>query len=116
MPKIRLLAPAAAVARGPQTINGRSYAPAAGTFLDVDDSDAEALCRNGWLKVALVGPTASRPVLNGNATPIYAATPGSMYVDTSLGKLIVCDGTYDTTPGLPAFSGVWRDAVTGAIV
>ncbi len=81
-----------------KVVNGRTYTAAAGQPIDVPDFDANLLQANGWTLVALSGPTSARPV---GTLGVYAATPGTRFFDTTLGKLIVFDGA------------VWRDPATG---
>jgi len=100
MATFRMLPP---VSVGEQTrvINGRTYSASPGVALDIFDSDAQTLSANGWLKVALSGPSSARPSPNPNGTPPYLAAAGFHYIDTTLGKLVVFDGQ------------VWRDPLTG---
>jgi hypothetical protein len=95
----RMLPPPAVIN---QTIvaNGRSYTGEPGSVFDIVDCDAVMLSANGWTKVALSGPTSARPSTN----PPYVAAPGLQFFDTSLGKIIIFDGT------------VWRDPVNGNAV
>jgi len=66
------------------SVNGRNYKQALGNFVDVLDMDAATLCANGWVRVCLSGPTASRPSTNPNLTPPYTASNGMIYFDTTL--------------------------------
>jgi hypothetical protein len=68
-------------------------------LVDVYDADAEVLEANAWLRIAPSGPTSARP--NGGALGFYNASPGVMYYDTTLAKLIIFDGAN------------WRDPVNG---
>jgi hypothetical protein len=43
------------------TVNGRVYSGTPGTAQDVPDFDAAGLAGNGWVRVALSGPTTARP-------------------------------------------------------
>jgi hypothetical protein len=82
-------------------INGRAYSAVPGGFLDVLDSDAQELQANGWVWVAPSGPTGARPT---GRLGLYQASPGTLFYDTTLSKLIVCDGVN------------WRDPVNGNAV
>lgn len=112
MPTVRLMAPVLfagrpnpAVTGSPVNVNGRLYPPVApGTMIDVPDFDAAGLCGNGYTRIALSGPTSARPSTNPNMSPPYVAAPGVLFLDTTLGKLIVHDGV------------TWRDPVTGSAV
>jgi hypothetical protein len=64
------------------TVNGRTYSAAPGATVDVADYDANVLSANGWIKMALVGATAARPV-----NPRI----GDLFVDTTIGAIIVSD-------------------------
>ena len=91
---VRLLSPAKTV-----TIvkDGRVYtSTGAGVAIDAHESDLHALESVGYTAVAPSGLTAARP-----ANP----RKGQQFVDTTLAKLIVADGT-----------GTWRDLLTGASV
>ena len=82
---------------------GRNYtASGPGVVQDVPDQDAQILGANGWQIIALVGTTAQRPN-NPSMTPAMPFA-GQEYVDTTLGAVIVFDGT------------TWRNAITGAAV
>lgn len=100
---IRMLPPPAVIS---QTIvvNGRSYSGAPGAVMDILDADAVMLSANGWVKVALSGPTSARPLTSQATGSLYFAAPGLQFYDTSLGKIVVFDGA------------TWRDPVTGAAV
>jgi hypothetical protein len=96
---IRLLPPTNAQQ---QTIvaNGRSYSSTPGHVVDVLDFDATVLTANGWLRVAQSGTTAQRPAssqANG-----FAAAPGTPFYDTTVGALLMYDGS------------AWRSPVDGA--
>jgi hypothetical protein len=82
MSNVRLLPPTD-VHYQAMTVNCRSYAAAPGATVDVNDSDAAVLTANSWIKVAVVGATTARPV-NPNV--------GSLFVDTTVGAIIVSDG------------------------
>jgi hypothetical protein len=77
------------------TVSGRTYKAAPGAILDVPDFDAPGLMANGWIEVATVGTTAQRP-----AKPNLA----QKYMDTSLGLIVVFDGSK------------WRNSITAAAV
>jgi hypothetical protein len=80
-------------------IRGRTYTCAAGAFVDVPDFDAGELEVNGWTIATLggFGPTSGRPRPD-------ATKRGLTFVDTSLSKMIICNGA------------AWLDPVTGAEV
>ncbi len=107
MPNIRMLPP---IAIANQTIQrpgnggpGRTLSGTPGSYLDVSDADAVILEANGWSRVALVGPTANRPPPTGLA-PAFCANPGTKYLDTTIGAVIVFDGA------------TWRNPLTGGAV
>lgn len=79
-------------------VNGRPYTCAYGSTIDVADFDAHIMDANGWSDLGIVGPTSARPVFMVNQGE------DSVYIDTTLGYMIVYDGV------------VWRNPVTGAIV
>jgi hypothetical protein len=83
------------------TINGRSYSASPGSVLDVLDYDAAILEANGWIRVAPSGPSSARPT---GRLGLYQSAPGTLFYDTTLSKLIVCDGQS------------WRDPATGSAV
>lgn len=103
MPLIRVLSPASA--RSPiTTAAGQTYPQVPGTMLDVDAHIAEFLAGNGWTKVGTVGPTASRPSSSiASTVGVYLAQAGSYHMDTTLGALVIHDGT------------TWRNPLTGAV-
>lgn len=82
---------------GAATTAQGKYKPGKGTTLDVFDDTAEyqTLTSNGWLRLAPVGTTAQRP------TSVHAP---SLYIDTTLGYMIVFDGIS------------WVNPVSGAAV
>jgi hypothetical protein len=91
---VRLMSPPKAVS---VVKEGRAYtSQGAGTVIDAHESDLHALDSAGYTFVALSGPTTVRP-----ASP----RKGQVFVDTTLGKVIVADGV-----------GTWRDPVAGAAV
>ena len=104
MPNYRMMPPAI-VAGGPvtsqqnMTVNGRTYAGAPGSVLDVPDMDGAVLAANSWIRVANSGTTAQRPT-STNAP--FRAAPGAQYWDTSLSKMVIYDGI------------TWRDPATGS--
>jgi len=79
------------------TVNGRTYAAAAGAFIDVPDFDAVVMAANGWVNASVggAGTTAQRPV---------RPAANTVYMDTSLSLLIIWDGK------------AWRNKITGAAV
>ena len=85
------------------TANGRSYSGAPGTAQDVSDMDAGILAANGWIKVALSGPTTARPSANPTVTPPYTAARGLHFYDTTLSAVVIFDGaTWRTPAGVSA--------------
>jgi hypothetical protein len=68
----------------------RSYTVAGGSFADVqgdvNSGDAASLRSQGFIVVAQSGPTSARPVFSAGQSP------GFMYLDTTLGKIVVWDG------------------------
>jgi hypothetical protein len=85
------------------SVFGRSYTGTPGTIKDVPLGDADVLGTAGWMRLpGMSGPTSGRPTPRDADT--YAATPGELYLDTSLGLVIMFDGA------------VWRNPVTGAAV
>jgi hypothetical protein len=100
----RVLSPA--TARSPFALNnGQTVAQVPGTYQDVSDSQADQLCANGWLRVGLVGTTSQRPS-SSLAAGLGAgvAQAGTHFFDTTIGALILHDGT------------TWRNPATGASV
>lgn len=91
------------VAQQTVTINGRTYTGAPGVAVDVVDFDAIRLSAAGWVKVALSGPTSSRPTAATTSAP-YIAGVGFHYYDTTISKLIVFDGQ------------TWRSPVDGSAI
>lgn len=97
----------------PITVRGTTYSSPIGTPLDVEWTDAQLLIANGWTPVARdggrgstepgqVGTTAQRPTAgSGGRVPLVQ---GTQYVDTTLGAIIVWDGSN------------WRNAITGEAV
>ena len=76
--------------------NGRAYSVAAGSTIDVPNMDAQICAANGWVQVGNgSGTTAQRPTLP------YV---GQLYVDTTLGYMVVFEGT------------AWRNPATAAVV
>ena len=76
--------------------NGRAYSVAAGSTIDVPNMDAQICAANGWVQIGNgSGTTAQRPALP------YV---GQLYVDTTLGYMVVFEGT------------AWRNPATAAVV
>ena len=91
---VRLLSPAKTIS---VLKDGRVYtSTGAGVVIDAHESDLHALESAGYTAVAPSGATSARP-----ANP----RKGQHFVDTTVAKLIVADGT-----------GTWRDPLTGAAV
>lgn len=93
----------------PINANGRTYYPANGVQ-DVPYSDGSVLMGNGWVSIphrageVRVGTTAERPTsAQTSATNLITAYKNTMFIDTTINKLIFYDGY------------VWRDH-TGAVV
>lgn len=72
--------------------SGRSYSAAAGVTVDVPEFDVPNLEANGWVKLAYVGPTTSRPGVPAR---------GMIYIDTTITKTVVWEGS------------AWRDLIAG---
>ncbi len=121
MTTVRMLAPASPAALQPvrsKTVefpsNGgspRSQSSTPGQVIDASIFDADRLAlAGGWSKIALSGPTASRPATapQGNTNswqdPAFVAGPGFHYFDTDLNQIVVSDGS------------VFRDPATGNAV
>ena len=100
------LLPPTTVSKQTMTANGRSYSGTPGSAQDVVNFDAGVLEANGWVFVALSGPTLARPT--PSISPIGAegvqAGPGLKDFDTTLDALIVCDGAS------------WRSPIDGSAV
>jgi len=91
---VRLLSPAKTIS---VLKDGRVYtSTGAGVVIDAHESDLHALESAGYTAVAPSGATTARPT---------NPRKGQHFVDTTLAKLIVADGT-----------GTWRDPLTGAAV
>jgi hypothetical protein len=104
MPTYRMLAPVAASAQL-RTVNGRTYSAAPGAAPDIFDADANVLQANGWVKVALSGPTSARPSPNVNGSPPYLAAAGMHYLDTTLSRIVAAAVTNgSTTTSSPTIS------------
>lgn len=73
------------------TVNGTVYSCAPGSALDVADADVAGLPA-GWITIAQSGATGARPTNQ---------LAGTSYFDTTLGKLIMYDGS------------AWRNITTG---
>jgi hypothetical protein len=109
---VRLLAgvlvagqPNPAITGNPINVNGRIYpAVSPGTVVDVPDFDAPTLVANGYTRIAISGPTSSRPTTNQVSGGLYYAAPGVSFLDTTISKWICWDGA------------TWRDPVTGSAV
>jgi hypothetical protein len=97
---IRLLPPVS-VSEQTRVVNGRTYTATPGNVVDVYDADAQELQANGWIPIAPSGPTMARPA---GTLGQYTNLPGSMFYDTTIGKLIISDGQ------------AWRDPSNGNAV
>ena len=99
------LLPPVAISAQQLAVNGRSYAGTPGVAMDVPDFDGNELQANGWIFVALSGPSSARPTptLSGPIGPSYAG-PGGKFYDTTLDQMIFCDGV------------TWRSPVDGTSV
>ena len=82
---IRLLPPTIA-SKQTITFNGRSYSSTPGNVVDIIDADALELEANNWIPIAPSGSTAQRPT---GSLGLYTATPGFLYYDTTISKLVV---------------------------
>ena len=91
--------------RSAQLVNGRSYDPTAAAYFDVPHQDASVLAANQWTDLGPVGTTSARPPVQGptSGNP-HTATRGAMYVDTTIGAVIVFDGA------------TWRSVLAAAAV
>lgn len=99
---VRML-PSVAVAGQSLTVNGRSYQGTPGSAQDAIDFDAASLSANGWICVALSGPTTARPTTNPNTSPPYTAAAGLHFYDTTLSEFVIFDGaTWRTVAGASA--------------
>jgi len=96
--------PPTAVSQQNRIANGRAYSGAPGAAVDIVDFDAEVLAANGWIKVALSGPTTARPSATLGVSAPYLAVAGTHYFDSTLGYVIVFDGS------------AWRNPATGSAV
>lgn len=81
----RLLPPAGA---GKTIVNGRTFDPAVGAQ-DVPEFDSSHLQANGWIFLAMSGPTAARPTSTLGTHPLV---PGAKYWDTTVGHMVMWDG------------------------
>jgi hypothetical protein len=97
---MRRLFPALSVANQSRSAYGRQYSGTPGQAIDVPDTDSDVLCANGWIFVALSGPTSARPT----AATVPSAQTGLHYFDSTLGIIVVFDGA------------VFRDPATGNAV
>jgi hypothetical protein len=105
MTTYRLLPPVA-VGSQQRTAYGRSYSGTPGEAFDVASSDAQILTCNGWIFLALSGPTSARPTptLSGaTGAEGVQANPGARFFDTTLNQMIFCDGA------------TWRDAAGASV-
>ena len=105
VPTHTILAPAGRAASAVTTVNGRNYSAAAGAVVsNVPDSDARELAANGWILVASggTGTTANRPTTQPDG--IQALRPGTLYLDLTVGYVVVWDGA------------TWRRPNTGVAV
>jgi hypothetical protein len=99
---VRMLGPKVAYVAN---INGRTYSGAPGGVYDIQDGDAATLAANGWVRVAISGPTTARPSTSQAQAPGgYSAQQNALFFDTTLDELIVYDGA------------TWRSPATGASV
>jgi hypothetical protein len=84
--------------------DGRSGVVAAGTVKLVDAQNVQANSRDYPIQIGLAGPTAARPKA-GDADFLTGLPAGLRYLDTTLGIVVVHDGT-----------GAFRHPITGAAV
>jgi hypothetical protein len=84
----------------------RSYAASAGGFIDAvgdpSSGDASSLVSQGFIAICASGTTSQRPIFA--STSVGVGLRDVLFLDTSLGKIIVFDGVS------------WRDPVTGNAV
>ena len=99
------LLPPTATAQQTIVVSGRTYSSTPGNAVDVPDLDSVTLQANGWILVALSGPTSGRPteteISASSGSPLSA---GLKFFDTTIGKVIVFDGA------------TWRDPANGNAV
>lgn len=103
VPNHTILPPAGRAADAVTTINGRAYSCAVGSAVsNVPDGDARELAANGWILSAPggTGTTAARPTTGPDG--VQAIRPNTLYLDTTLGYIVVWDGV------------TWRNTSTGA--
>jgi len=113
-----MLAPVAASAQS-RTANGRTYSAAPGAAPDIFDADANVLQANGWVKVALSGPTSARPSPNVNGSPPYLAAAGMHYLDLTLTQIAaaaVTNGATTTSSPTLSFAAVPAAITAGMTV
>lgn len=83
----------------------RSYTAGAGQYIDAlgdpASGDAATLGSQGFIAICASGPTSSRP--NFATSSVGIGVRDVLFLDTTLGKIVVFDGAS------------WRDPVTGAI-
>jgi hypothetical protein len=84
--------------------NGASGVVAAGTVMLATPHEAQAHSRDYPITICLTGTTAQRPQA-GDPDFSIGLPGGVLYLDTTLGYIIVSDGT-----------GLWRNPATGASV
>jgi hypothetical protein len=87
-----------------QLLSNGSGAVAAGAVLLAEASSVQSHSRDYPISIAMAGPTTARPK-RGDAD-FLVGVPGEVcYLDTTLGYVVVSDGT-----------GAWRNPVSGASV
>jgi hypothetical protein len=70
------------------SFNGRTYDPAAGAQ-DVPEGDAAHLEANGWIFLAMSGPTTARPT---SALGTHPLVSGTKFWDTTISHMVMWDG------------------------
>jgi hypothetical protein len=103
--KIRMTAANISSGSVSASFNGRTYSCAAGSTIDVIESDAITLESRGFLRLGVVGATANRPTYppNANSDSRIVANPlGYEFIDSTIGKVVRYNGA------------TWVDVVTGA--
>ena len=105
VPNHTILPPAGRQASATTSVNGRAYTgvAAGSVFSSVPDGDARKLAASGFILAAPggSGTTAQRPT---TAPDGRAIRPGTLYLDMTLGYIVVWDGA------------TWRRPNTGAAV
>lgn len=107
MPNVRMLPPPDGLHNVLTLASGRTISAAVGSYLDMPVSDAQNAGAAGWTAAAgtaaaFVGTTAQRPTTSEGSG--VAPSRGQLYLDTTLGYVVVFDGA------------LWRNPANGAAV